>query len=418
MKTENSRLGRCSSCRYWKSATDLLAERTNSKSPPDEIDAVRRAIRQELTQDILSADQADYRGWCQAAETGLSEPGQILAVNLLNQESARMISAHDYGCLNYHPRPRRAMNAPPPDFSKNPRLGRCGGCRFWSGAENEAQALLSMARYNDPNARMEDAEREAYARLSPPPFDINTAGRRGWCKISSDYTQTNAKNLAVDPSTGAVGAVITSDDYACTRHIEARDPRMRTSPDWRWMVDRTRLYNLGPSAPINELLWSYLDPATLMDPNHPLSPLHEEHPLNIRNPRSLYYNPNPAFAAYVTNPSMVRTVVETKGLQLDAVNEHSEGPSETTKLRLSLPFNASPGTNSEVMTKQLMAQARLAQDFAAKTLKGGAADLTTGPAVSLSKKTDKPEFERRQRPKSNKFVKTPTPGGFVDRRKT
>jgi|GEM_PF-962122 len=423
MKTENSRLGRCSSCRYWKSATDLLAERTSPKDTPQDIEAARKAIRLELTQDILNADQADYRGWCTAAQTGTSTPGDLLSINLLSGEAARMICAHDFGCINYQARPRRAMNAPPPDFTRNPHLGRCANCRFWSNADNEAEALLAIARYTDPNARIEDAQREAYIRLSPHPLDPQTAGNRGWCKLASDYTNTNAKNLAVDPANGSVGAIITGNTYACTRHMEAVNPRMRTSPDWRWLVDRTKLHNLGPSAPINELLWSHLEPGTLLDPNHPLSPLHAEHPLNIRNPRSLYYNANPAFAAYVTNPSMVNTVTDPNAFSGDPGLKR-EGPSETTRLRMTLPFNANPAENRENATKQLMAQARLAQDFAQRTLKFGPSDLlSAGPAVSLSKKSDTKEAPDRRKPgKNNKIVPKnqpgkPPAGGFVDRRK-
>lgn len=415
MKTENSRLGRCSSCRHWKSATDLLAERTGPDSTPKEVEATRIAIRTELTLDLLNASLAEYRGWCTAVEHGGSGPSEVLAINLVTEQPARMISSHDFGCLNYDPRPRRAMNAPPVDFSQNKHLGRCGGCRFWSSASNEANALLSMARYTDPHARMEDAEREAYRRLSPPPLDIKTAGTRGWCKTASDYTNARAKNLAVDPATGAVGALITDEEYACVRHQDTADPRLKTTPGWRWMINRDKLHNLGPSAPLNELLWSYLDPATLLDENHPLSPLHAEHPLNIRNPRSLYFNPNPAFAAYVTSPSMVNTMIDPNAYRMDETGEKSTGVSDANRPRNTMAFTPRPGVaDPEVAQKQLMAQARLAQDFTTRTLRHAAQEgISPQTAAAAMARKDK-IFDRRQKPKIS-----PKPGGgFVDRRKT
>lgn len=419
MKTENSRLGRCSSCRYWKSAADLLAERTGLKASPTETEQARLAIRTELTQDILNADLADYRGWCTAAEQGTSGPEEMLSINMLTNDPARMITAHDFGCLNYNARPRRAMNAPPADFTKNPRLGRCEGCRYWSSAENEANALLAMARYTDPNARMEDAQLEAIQRLSPPPLNPETGSKRGWCKIASDYTNANAKNLAVDPASGAIGAVITNNKFACVRHQDTSDPRLKTNPNWRWMVDRNRMHNLGASAPLNELLWSYLDPATLLDENHPLSPLHHEHPLNLRNPRSLYYNPNPAFAAYVVNPSMANTVADPNAYKFDETGVKATGIEDANRPRYTMAFSGQSAGDPEVSQKQLMAQARLAQDFASRTLRKSSGDLTPtqSGSVSLSKKSDpSDQFDRRKK-KSEKFQKRPAPGGFVDRRK-
>lgn len=418
MKSENGRLGRCSSCRHWKSATDLLAERTSAKATPAEVEAARITIRTELTQDLLNADLADYRGWCQAAQLGTTEPGEMLAINMLTNDAARMITAHDFGCMNYNARPRRAMNAPPPDFIRNPRVGRCGGCRYWSSADNEANALLAMARYTDPNAQIAEMQREALQRLSPAPLDPNTASKRGWCKIASDYTNANAKNLAIDPSSGAVGALITNHEFACVRHQDTNDPRLRTNPNWRWMVDRNRLHNLGASAPVNELLWSYLDPATLLDETHPLSPLHAEHPLNLRNPQSIYYNPNPAFAAYVVNPSITNVVVEKAHApeKADAKVVHTEDPNRP---RHTMQFAGYKGGDPEVQQKQLMAQARLAQDFASRTLRKGAGDLslTQSGAVSLSKKGDpKGDFDRRKK-KVGTYVKQAKPGGFIDRRK-
>ena len=419
MKTENSRLGRCSSCRHWKSATDLLAERTTPASSPHEVETARLTIRTELTQDILNSDLADYRGWCQAAESGTTSPGEVLSINLLTNDPARMITSHDFGCLNYAARPRRAMNAPPPDFTRNPRLGRCGGCRSWSSAENEANALLSMARYTDPNARIEDAQKEAIQRLSPPPLNPETGSQRGWCKIASDYTNANAKNLAVDPASGAVGALITNEHYACIRHQENANPRMKTSPDWRWMVDRTKMHNLGPSAPLNELLWSYLDPATLLDETHPLSPLHAEHPLNLRNPRSLYYNPNPAFAAYVVNPSTVNKLIDPNAYSFDQTGVISKGVEDANRPRHTMAFSGHSVGDPEVQQKQLMAQARLAQDFASRTLRRSKGDLTPtqSGAVSLSKKGEpKDDFDRRKK-RSGNFVKRPQAGKIMDRRK-
>ncbi len=419
MKTENSRLGRCSSCRYWKSAADLLAERTGPNASETEIEKARLAIRTELTQDLLNADQADYRGWCQAAELGTTGPCEILSINMLTNDAARMITAHDFGCLNYNARPRRAMNAPPANFVKNPRLGRCDDCRYWSSADNEANALFAMARYTDPNARIEDAQREAAQRLSPPPLNPNNGTTRGWCKIASDYSNANAKNLAVDPASGAIGAVITNNKFACVRHQDTIDPRMTTSPDWRWLVDRNRMHNLGASAPLNELLWSYLDPATMLDETHPLSPLHAEHPLNMRNPRSLYYNANPAFAAYVLNPSAVNTLIDPNAYDWDNTGVKSTGIEDANRPRHTMAFTGTAVGDPEVAQKQLMAQARLAQDFASRTLRRSKGDLslTQSSAVSLSKKGDpKEDFDRRKKKASN-FVRKPQQGKILDRRK-
>jgi hypothetical protein len=420
MKTENSRLGRCTSCRYWKSAADLLAERSEGARDPSEVEAIRLAIRIELTQDLLNADLADYRGWCQAAELGTTGPYEMLSINMLSGEPARMITAHDYGCMNYQARPRRAMNAPPLDLTKNPFIGRCGACRNWSSAENEAEALLAMARYTDPNATIETAEKEAIQRLSPPPFDVKTGRRRGWCKIASDYTNANARNLTVDPASGAIGALITDRDYACIRHQESADPRLKTSPNWRMLVDRTKVHNLGVSAPINELLWSYLDPATLLDASHPLSPLHPEHPLNIRNPKSLYYNPNPAFAAYVINPSIVNTVIDPMAYEMDKTGVKSAGLEDVNHPRHTMQFAGYKGGDIELAQKQLMAQARLAQDFASRTLKRRPVDLDspTAAGVSLTKKKSGPDdgWDRRKK-RVGSFVKRPQPGTALDRRK-
>lgn len=420
MKTENSRLGRCSSCRHWKSAADMLAERTGPEASPEEVQSTRITIRSELTADILSIAMADYRGWCTAAETGETGPGELMAINLTTSEPARMITAHDFGCLNYCARPRRAMNAPPADFTHNPYLGRCKGCRFWSSAENEANALVSIARYTNPHASMPDAEREARNRLSPKPLAKETAGNRGWCKAASDYTKTEAKNLATDPSTGAVGAMITNNDFACVRHQDITNPLLKTSPDWRWMINPSKIYNLGASAPINELLWSYIDPATLLDENHPLSPLHPEHPLNLRNPRSLYYNPNPAFAAFVMNSSAVNRLIDPNAYRADTTGVRGEAVTDANRSRTSLAFTGRPSSDNEMMRKQLIAQARLAQDFSSRTLKINPVDLAPEKtaAVSLAKKGDKLGFpDRRKGPKVEKPAKRPNINKGPDRRK-
>jgi hypothetical protein len=409
MKNENSRLGRCNACRYWKSATDLLAERTSPTSSANEVENARRAIRAELSLDLLKVDHADERGWCTAAETGATGPSELLAINIMTAEPARMITASDYGCINQQPRPRRAMNAPPPDFSRNPRLGRCGGCRFWSSADNEAQTLLNMARYTNANARIDESEQEAYARLSPPPLKLETAGTRGWCKAASDTSKETTRNLAVDPSSGSVGALITGETYACMRFMDMIDPRLKTTPSWRWMINRNKIHNLGYSTPINELLWSYLEPGTLLDPNHPLSPLHPEHPLNIRNPRSLYYNPNPAFAAYIANPTLIQTVIDPNSFQAESPPPKSEGPTASTKMRLNLPFSTASNIEADTTRRTVLAQAKLAQDFAQRTLKDGLprpeGDMPAKPAVLLAKPGDKIGYERRNKQRSDVFVR-------------
>lgn len=423
MKTENNRLGRCSSCRYWRSAADLLAERTGLAPTPESLAAARADIHQELSQNLLDVDQADHRGWCTAAETGKTGPCVMMAVNLTDLAPARMITLHDFGCINYQPRPRRAMNAPPPDFSRSRRLGRCVGCRYWSGAENEATAIFSMERYTDPTSTMEGAQQQAYDMLSPPPLDRSTASLRGWCKIASDYSNTRAKNLAFDPAIGAVGALITGRDFACMRHDETANPHVKTSPNWRWLVDPVRMHNLGPSAPLNELLMSYLDPATLLDETHPLSPLHPEHPLNIRNPRSLYFNPNPAFAAYVVNPSLVNTVTDPIAYRQDDMDiDRPVGQVDANRPRLTLPFAGDVTRDSMSVYKQAVMQARLAQDFAARTVRVSTVETVSVPTpvvgVSLMKKNDgKLGFpERRQeKPRPRRVVVS---SAFTDRRQT
>lgn len=420
MKTENNRLGRCSSCSYWRSATDLVAERAGADASSEEILAARAAVRQELTQNILAADQADFRGWCTAAELGTTGPATMLAVNMSELVAARMITMHDFGCVNHQARPRRAMNAPPPDFSRNRRLGRCVGCRYWSSAENEANAIFSMERYTDPGSTMESAQRQAYAMLSPRPLDPTNARLRGWCKIASDYTNVRTRNLAFDPAIGAVGALITSREYACTRQNETYNPYAKTSPNWRWMVDPVRMHNLGPSAPLNELLMSHLDPATLLDEGHPLSPLHPEHPLNIRNPRSLYFNPNPAFAAYVVNPSLVNTVTDPIAYRQDVITtSRPVGQVDANRPRMTLAFAGDPNKDATAVYKQAIMQARLAQDFASRTVRIGPSEpggLTAHiGGVSLAKKTDSPVSSRPDR-----RVEQPKPrqqSSFIDRRR-
>lgn len=422
MKTENNRLGRCSSCRYWRSAVDLIAERTGPDPTPEALASARADIRQELSQNLLDTDQADHRGWCTAAETGTAGPCTMMAVNLTDLSPARMITLHDFGCIDYQPRPRRAMNAPPSDLSRSRRLGRCVGCRYWSSAENEATAIFSMERYTDPTSTMEGAQQQAYDMLSPPPLDRSTATLRGWCKIASDYNNTRPKNLAFNPAIGAVAALITGRDYACMRHDETANPHVKTSPNWRWLIDPVKMHSLGPSASLSELLLSYLDPATLLDENHPLSPLHPDHPLNIRNPRSLYFNPNPAFAAYIVNPSLVNTVTDPNAYRQDEIEDRPVAQGDLNHPRLTMPFSGDASHDAMSVYKQAMMQARLAQDFAARTVRVGTAETVSLPTpvvgVSLVKKKDgKISFpERRQdKPKPKRAVIS---SAFTDRRQT
>lgn len=416
MKTENNRLGRCSSCRYWRSATDLVAERAGPDASADAVAAARAAVRQELSQNLLDADQADFRGWCRAAETGNECPSVLLAVNLSQLTSARMITLHDFGCINYQPRPRRAMNAPPPDFSKSRSLGRCVGCRYWSSAENEATAIFSIERYTDPTSTMEEAQRQAYAMLSPEPLDPATATLRGWCKIASDYNNPRAKNLSFDPASGAVGGLITSREFACTRQDETVNPYIKTTPSWRWLIDPVKMHNLGPSASLNELLMSHLDPATLLDETHPLSPLHPEHPLNIRNPRSLYFNPNPAFAAYVVNPSLTNTITAPMAYRQEPVHGTHAAVKDANHPGIDLSFVGDPHKDSATVYAQAMRQARLVQDFSARTVKIGEADpgasIKPSSGVSLTKKGPSGPERRKERPKAR------PQSGFIDRRRS
>ncbi len=336
MKAENSRLGRCGSCRHWKSAQELVTERAGPTPSAAQLERARQSVRDELSFEYLDIRTADQRGWCLAAESGRGSVTDMLAVNPTTGEPARLITRQGYGCLNHQPRPHKAMSVPPADLSRNPRLGRCASCRHWSSAKNEAAALLSIERYTNANARLEDAQREAYALLSPPPLNPNTAGSRGWCKASANDRTADPGCLAVNPASGTIGGVITSESHACITYIESIDPRLTTRPDWRWTADRTKAHSIGPSVSLNELLWSYLDPGALLDESCPLSPLHPEHPLNLRNPRSLYYNPNPAFAAFRVRPHLVKQFIQPQVFEGDT-SPHRKRPSSVRWTPTALP---------------------------------------------------------------------------------
>lgn len=409
MKAENERLGRCRSCRHWKSATELLAERAGPKASPSELDAARLAVRRELSPNNLDVASAERRGWCLAAETGTTGTAALLAVNMVEQTPVRMVTSQGHGCLNYSPRPRRAMKEPALDFSQDEALGRCVSCNGWSDAENEAKALHAQARYVNPGAREEDAEREAMALLSPPPLDPATARLRGWCKTAS-FAFPFADNLVVDPVSGALGGLITGRDYACVRYTPMFSPGVRTRPDWRILANRTLMHVLGRSASLDDLLLSYMDPATVLDANHPLSPLHESHPLNIRNPKSLYYNPKPAFAAYVLNPSITNTLSDRRALMEGVQVGRPVGVVDVNRPRVTMQFGTDPARDPEAANRQLLAQVRLAEDFATRTVRlqgdipAGAA--TSPPAVTLTKNSDR-RTPQRQGPNT----------GFIDRRR-
>ena len=312
------------------------------------------------------------------------------------------------------------MTAPLPDFSKDMELGRCISCKFWSGADNESRTLHSFACYTNPEAREEESENEALALLSPPPLDPATAYTRGWCKAASNYTDNNPLDLVVDPVTGAVGALISSQEYACVRYVESPNPLVKKTPDWRILLNRKKLHILGASAPLDALLCSYMDPAKLLDHNNPLSPLHEHHPLNPRNPKSLYLNPNPAFAAYVLNPSVVNTLTDTEAIRKGAEVGRPTGVVDSHHPRVSILFSADPSKDPSEAHRQMSMQARLAQDFAARTMRMEAdLPLAPGVSVSLSKPGDTRivDDDRRKTPASDKYRKTPATGGFVDRRR-
>lgn len=407
MKAENERLGRCRSCCHWKSATELLAERAGPTASPSELDAARLAVRQELSPNNLDVASAESRGWCLSAESGTVGTSTLLALNMVEHTPVRMVTLHSHGCLNHVPRPRQAMKDPPPDFSMDEALGRCAGCNSWSDAENEAKALHAQARYVNPAAKEEDAEREAMALLSPPPLDPATARLRGWCKAAS-FAFPYANNLVVDPVSGALGGLITGRDYACVRYTPMSTPGAKTRPDWRILANRTLMHVLGRSASLDDLLLSYMDPATVLDANHPLSPLHESHPLNIRNPKSLYYNPKPAFAAYVLNPSIVNTLSDKRALMEGVEAGRPVGVVDANRPRVTMQFGSDPSRDLESANRQLLAQARLADDFATRTVRLQASPAPEPPqrSVKLTKPSD------RRTP-----VKRAPSTGFIDRRR-
>lgn len=448
MKPENERLGRCESCRFWKSYSEMLAERVGVSPSPSELNVARTQLRRELSPNNLDVGSAEKRGWCLAAERGEACPSTVLAINMVNHDIVRMVTESLFGCLCYQPRPSRAMAAPAPNFDQDENLGRCAGCNQWSGALNEALALFSQERLTNPSCKMVDAQREAMALLSPPPLDPGTAMLRGWCK-SASFVSAFSSGLVVDPRTGAVGGLITSRDHACTRFNPIMSPVRRTRPGARLLAKRDVEHVLGPSASLDSLLFSYMDPATLIDPAHPLSPLHAEHPLNRGNALSPYYNPVPAFAAYILNPSMVNTISDRAAIHQGQELGREAGLSDRNRPRISMAFtddpslvrpdpsqemeNPAPQKGNMVKTlsrvvaerdRQLLAQARLAKDFSERTIHGGRgggdfSDETEGRRpVSLLKASDDPSVEPEESVEGNRRKKNVFRHGFVDRRQT
>lgn len=408
--SENSRLGRCSACRFWKSATEILSERAAPGASPDEIAAAEASVRAELSQEVLEPATAVNRGWCLLAQDGQGKAPH-LSINLMTDEHARAITSHDFGCINQEPRPRRAMAEPPPDYINNGAIGRCAACRYWSSADNEARALFAMYQYANEFARMEDCQRESYQKLSPPPFDISTGGSRGWCKNASVQDNSMARNLAFDPVNGTIGALITSREYGCTQWEGTANPSASTSPDYRWMANRHKLHNWGVAAPLDELYWSHGDSGQILNPENINSPMNELNPRALANPQNLGLNPNPAFAAYKVNQSMVNIIT----------SSNPDKNLDPEKGRKPLLDDAPPPQqkNAAMSEKQQRATQRLAANFGQNTKKKiSASGPTAGGGVSLAKKKDGDKQDRRKRQEGS-FKKGPTPGGGpTDRRRT
>jgi hypothetical protein len=348
MKRENTRLGRCKACRYWKSAADVLAERLPPNASEQEMAILRRAVYEELSMNQLPIGEANRRGWCQAAEQGGTEHADMYAVNIAAKSGIRLISNFDFGCLNFSPRPKRAMNAPQQDFTRNPRLGRCGGCAHWSGAENESNTLYNQGRYSDPTVTREKTMLQALDLLSPPPLDPKTAETRGWCRMALGRIRNSflqPKILAMDSTTERIGAMITSEQFACSHYKELADPLLRSKPDHLIGRNPNKAYHLGRSASTGDLVSSYIDPSALIDHNNPLSPLHEEHPLNADNPRSLLYNPTPAVAAYAVSTSVRQVILDPNKYKQVGIDPTPTLPLEKAKSR-ALPTNEARSARS------------------------------------------------------------------------
>ena len=438
MKPENERLGRCNSCRFWKSYSELLAERVGPSPSPSELDFARKKVKAELSPNNLDVGIAERRGWCTAAEKGGGTPSTILAINMVDHEVVRMITGGLFGCLCYQPRPRCVVSNPAPDFDGDERLGRCAGCNMWSDALNEANALFAQERLTNPFCSIKDAQREAMALLSPPPLDPETAMLRGWCKNAS-FLYPFSSSLVVDPGNGAVGGLITSRDHACTKFVPIMSPNRKTRPGWRLMAQAAdrRHAALGPSASLDSLLCSYMDPATLIDPHHPLSPLHDEHPLNLNNAKNLSFNPVPAFAAYILNASAVNTLSDRQAIHQGQELGRKAGVEDRNRPRVSMLFSGdpsivrdNPNVDVEEINRQMLAQARLAQDFSERTCHIGSvlSEPENPPVpsvrVNLSKEGDvldtvsNDKVEGRQKSQNPRSVKKQyIVHGFTDRRR-
>lgn len=429
MKLENQFLGRCKDCVFWKSFEDLVNERLEGGTSPTQADLARKSAREELSPTHLDVPSAEGRGWCLAAEDGAARPATLYAVHMVEHIPIRLITSGQHGCLNFKPRPSHALEWDIPDFTRDENLGRCAGCMMWSSATNEARALHAQEKYVNAAADYDDAEREAQALLSPKPLSPKTAYLRGWCKAASAFSPFPSV-LSVDPLSGAIGGLITSGDQACKLYDPIMAPTRTTRPGWRMFVNRNIEHVLGPSASLNSLLLSYMAPGDLLDPNNPLSPLHDEHPLNPDNPNSLLYNPVPAFAAYVLNPSSVNTLSDPHVLeQSQRSGRLVEAKIDSNKMPISPEFIGDvdlindPSVAIDEAGYHRRQQETLLRDFSRRKYENhddffGSITPSEQPimkGVSLEKKRQKPQAsttEKQSAPNAQ-----PSRRGFMDMRK-
>lgn len=436
MKRENTRLGRCRACRFWKSAADVLAERIPDGATANEVERLRQAVYEELSVNQLPVTEAGRRGWCLAAEVGGTPENTLLAYNIGQGATVRMISNYDFGCLNHQPRPRRAMNAPPPDFNKNPRLGRCDACNFWSGAENEGLAIYNLGHYQDPTLTREKAKLQALDLLSPAPLDRATANDRGWCRMASGQpkgSHLQPKILSIDPLEQKTGTLITSRYFACSHYQEIKDPLLRAKPDHLIGRNPLKQFSLGKSVSTTDYMLAHMDPSILLDHGNPLSPLHQNHPLNPVNVRSASYNPVAVVSARSVTPSVEQSIKnprQVKKLGKEPVTE-SEFKSVRTPVRPTLrgPAKAAPSPNlieaAADSTKKSQAEIKLADDFMSKTFRGliGPAQEEPPEAPPLLPQSKWQELKsafpgrRKTKPTDQGPKRPPRGGGFTERRR-
>ena len=175
-------------------------------------------------------------------------------------------------------------------------------------------------------------------------------------------------------------------NYACTLYESTANPEITTSPDYRWLANRDRLHNWGAAAPIDDLYWAHGDSGQILNPENLNSPMNELNPRALANPQNLALNPNPAYAAYRVNESLVNIITK-------------QEPKPQAPGAAAPRLEAPPQPKPESGMKQNRATARLAANFEKSTRKKD--DLKLGDAapaaVTLEKKKTQEMDERRKK---------------------